>query len=88
MRYEVDGKSVTATCINAEYPRVYAVRIGDDPLLGYLQRSVLSRVGAFLGGAAPDEVGAHFVGSYPTMHEAVERVVRAARSRAISPEVS
>jgi hypothetical protein len=88
IRYEVDGKPVTATTINAEYPRVYAVRSDDGPILGYLARSALGRLEAYGRRAAPDTMGAEPLGSYETMHDAIERVVREASSRDEAPEAS
>lgn len=76
--YEVDGKHVTATCTNAEYPRVYTIRFRDGPLLGYLQRSALNRIDAYPGSVVPDTMGAQRLGTYLTMREAVERIVREA----------
>ena len=86
-RYEVDGKPVTATSINAEYPRFYAVRIGNGPVLGHLRRSALSHaIDAYLGSAVPDAMGAQLLGSHETMRAAIERIVQAAISRDIAPE--
>jgi hypothetical protein len=78
-RYEVDGKPVTVTIVNAGYPRFYAVRIGDGPVLGHLGRSVLSHVvDAYLGSAEPDTMSAERLGSYETKRAAIERIVREA----------
>ena len=88
-RYEIDGKPVTATIANAGYPRFYAVRIGGGPVLGYLQRSVLSRgLDAYLGSAEPDTMGAQPLGSYVTMRAGMERIVREAMARDEAPEAS
>ena len=81
-RYEVDGLPVTTTTVNDEYPRFYAVRIGDGPVVGYLRRSALGHgVDAYLGSAEPDTMGAEPLGSYESMRLAVEPVVREALSR-------
>ncbi len=81
-RYEIDGWPVTATIVNAGYPRFYAVRIGGGPVLGYLQRSALSRsIEAYLGSAEPDTMGAQPLGSYITMRAGMERIVREALAR-------
>ena len=88
-RYEIDGKPVTATIVNDGYPRFYAVRIGGGPVLGYLQRSVLSRgLDAYLGSAEPDTMGAQPLGSYETMRAAIERIVREAMVRDEAPQAS
>ena len=88
-RYEIDGKPVTATIANAGYPRFYAVRIGGGPVLGYLQRSVLSRgLDAYLGSAEPDAKGAQPLGFYVSMRAGMERIVREAMAREEAPQGS
>ena len=87
-RYEVDGKPVTVTIANAGYPRFYAVRRGEDPVLGYLRRSALGHViDAYLGSAHPDAMDAERLGSYETRQAAIERVVREAMARDEAQEV-
>jgi hypothetical protein len=88
-RYEVDGLPVAVRAVNDGYPRHYAVRSGDGPVLGYLRRSALGHVvDAFLGNAEPDTRDAQWLGSYASMRAAVERIVREATARDIAPEVS
>jgi hypothetical protein len=88
-RYEIDGNPVTATIANVGFPRFYAVRIGDGPVRGYVQRSALSHeFKAYLGSAEPDALGAQRLEAYETLRAAIERVVREAISGDESPESS
>lgn len=79
--YTIDGNPVSATRLNAGNPRVYAIRISDGPVLGYVERTLLGRTDVYVGSAEPDAIGAQSLGSYLNMREAVEHVVREATNR-------
>jgi hypothetical protein len=87
LHYAIDGTTVTATCPTARYPRVYEVRVGNGPLLGYVERSLLGRTEAYTERAAPHTDGAQSLGTYLSMRDAIERVIRSNCREERDPEV-
>jgi hypothetical protein len=76
LHYVVDGKSVRATRLNAGFLKAYAIRFGDGPILGYMQRTPIDASEAYVGVVPPDAVGAQLVGTQRTMRSAIAQLMR------------